>query len=126
MGDPRDEKIVGWQLGRKITNMRRVVFRCPYGYPVVIESFPIKDGKPFPTLYWLTCPHLRKEVSKLESQGYVKEFEEKLEREGKLREKMKKAHVEIIKKGQNSCQKITPSGRFFQRLEPVVSETSPN
>jgi len=98
MGDPRDEKIVGWQLGRKITNMRRVVFRCPHGYPVVIESFPIKDGKPFPTLYWLTCPHLRKEVSKLESQGYIKEFEEKLEREDELRKKMKEAHVEIIEK----------------------------
>ena len=118
MGDPRDEKIVEWQLGRKITNMRRVAFRCPHGYPVVIESFPIKDGKPFPTLYWLTCPHLKKEVSKLEAQGYIKKFEEKLERERELQQRMKKAHVEIIKKRAELLPKDHP---FHELLIKVGS-----
>ena len=90
-----DEKIVEKQLGRKITNLKKVVKRCKYGYPVVIESFPLKEGKPFPTLYWLTCIFLKKEISRLESEGWIKKFEEKLKKDDKFLESMKKAHEEI-------------------------------
>ncbi len=93
-----DEKIIEKQLGRKVTNLRRVVKRCRYGYPVVIESFPLKDRKPFPTLYWLTCIFLRKEISKLESMGWIKKFEEKLEKDKNFLERMKKAHEEVRKR----------------------------
>lgn len=91
-----DEEIVRWQLGRKITNMSKVVHRCPHGYPVVIESLPVKNGKPFPTLYWLTCPHLKKKVSELEAKGFIEKFERELR--GELFEKMKKAHQEVVRR----------------------------
>ena len=33
---------------------------------------------PFPTLYWLTCPHVSKAISELERQGYVRTFQDRL------------------------------------------------
>ncbi|MDY6895845.1 MAG: DUF501 domain-containing protein, partial [Thermotogota bacterium] len=46
--------IIEKQLGRCVSNVLTIEKRCIYGYPQVIKSFPLKDGKPFPTLYWLT------------------------------------------------------------------------
>ena len=91
-------EIVERQLGRRVSNFRRVVFSCHFGYPVVIESHPIRDGKPFPTLYWLTCPHLRKEVSKLEEAGWIERFEKMMEKDRNFKERMFRAHEEIIKR----------------------------
>ncbi len=96
-----DAEIVSRQLKRKITNMNRVVKRCSFGYPVVIESLPVKDGRPFPTLYWLTCPHLRREISKLEERGYVRYFEDIIEKDESFRERLFKAHEEIVKRREN-------------------------
>ncbi|WP_369819457.1 DUF501 domain-containing protein [Thermotoga sp. KOL6] len=92
--------------------MKEVVFRCPFGYPVVVESFPIKDGKPFPTLYWLTCPHLRKEVSRIESEGFIRKIEERISRDRNFYEKMKRAHIEIIKRR----EKLLPIGHPFREV----------
>lgn len=36
------------------------------------------DLKPFPTIYWMTCPKLRSRISKLETLGYIEKFQEKL------------------------------------------------
>ncbi len=92
-----DLEIVKKQLGRNIENFHRVVRRCSFGFPVVIESLPEKDGVPFPTLYWLTCPHLRREVSRLESSGWISRFEKLVEEDERFRERLLKAH-EIVKK----------------------------
>ena len=91
-----DLEVVERQLGRKIDNFRRVVKRCKWGFPMVIESFPEKNGKPFPTLYWLTCPHLRKEVSKLESDGWIRKFQEMIQKDGTFRERLMKAHLQVM------------------------------
>ena len=96
--DGGDVQMVEVQLGRKVNNLRRVIRRCSFGYPVVVESLPEKDGKPFPTLYWLTCPFLRREVSKLEEAGWIKRFEEMLEEREDFKERLYRAHEEIIRR----------------------------
>src|SRR5215218_908649 len=60
-----DERaIVAAQLGREPRAFRRVVVRCPFGRPAVTEQSPYDDsGEPFPTTYYLTCPHLVAAVS---------------------------------------------------------------
>jgi hypothetical protein len=63
-----DARTVAWQIGRPPRGSWRVAARCPYGYPVVIATAPGGDP-PFPTLYYLTCPHLAEAVSKAESEG---------------------------------------------------------
>ena len=50
--------------------------RCPYGFPAVVEDLPYgHDGRPFPTLYYCTCPTLVEGVSALESAGGVAAWE---------------------------------------------------
>lgn len=70
-----DEEIVERQLGRRPRAFRSVAVRCPFGRPAVTEQEPYdEDGKPFPTTYWLTCPHLVAAVSRLEAAGGVERW----------------------------------------------------
>lgn len=94
----KDLKVVIWQLERKIDNALGVEKRCSYGFPVVILSYPIRDGEPFPTIHYLTCPHLRKEVSKLEEKGLIREYEELVEKSSELKVRLSDAHNDVIKK----------------------------
>lgn len=89
----RDMRIVSYQLGRTPKNVVRVVKKCSYGFPVVIESKTILEGKPFPTAYWLTCPFLRYAISKIESFGGILKFENILSTYPELYAKHVKAHL---------------------------------
>jgi hypothetical protein len=65
-----DGRIVASQLGRPPRGSWRTVARCPFDRPRVICVAPLlEDGTPFPTTFWLTCPHLVEAVSRLESAG---------------------------------------------------------
>lgn len=93
-----DLEVVRAQLSRNDVLFSEVVYRCSYGFPVVIKSFPEKNKKPFPTLYWLTCPHLRKEVSRLEEKGWIKRFEELIQKDEDFKDRLFKAHQKVIKR----------------------------
>jgi hypothetical protein len=70
-----DRAVVAAQIGREPRAFRRVVVRCPFGYPAVTEQAPFDDaGEPFPTMYWLTCRHLVAAVSRLEAAGGVERW----------------------------------------------------
>jgi hypothetical protein len=70
-----DRAVVERQLGRPPRAFRRVVYRCPFGLPAVTEQAPYDaDGNPFPTTYYLTCPHLVSAVSRLEAAGGVERW----------------------------------------------------
>jgi hypothetical protein len=63
-------------LGRAPASDFRVVVRCWDGAPAVIENGPIdREGRPFPTRYWMVCPALAAAVSRLEASGGVKRLE---------------------------------------------------
>jgi hypothetical protein len=70
-----DRAVVARQLGREPRAFRRVVVRCPFGRPAVTEQEPYDDaGEPFPTTYWLTCPHLVAAVARIEAAGGVERW----------------------------------------------------
>jgi hypothetical protein len=70
-----DRQIVARQLGRAPRAYRRVAVRCPFGKPAVTEQAPFDDtGAPFPTTFWLTCPYLVTQVSRLEAAGGVERW----------------------------------------------------
>src|SRR2546421_3075065 len=70
------------QLGREPTTRFSVVARCPGGHPLVIRNHPLDaEGRPFPTLYWLTCPEAVRRVSGLESEGWIDRLEKEFEGE---------------------------------------------
>lgn len=74
--DAADLDVVTGQLGRRPHPVSRVVGRCPYGFPAVVEDLPYgRDGRPFPTLYYCTCPTLVTGVATLESAGGVAAWE---------------------------------------------------
>lgn len=74
-----DRDVVALQLGRPPRAFRRVAVRCPHGRPAVTEQSPYDDeGEPFPTTYYLTCPHLVAAVSRLEAAGGVERWSERV------------------------------------------------
>ena len=65
--------------------MSRVVTRCPFGFPAAVETLPYDaGGRPFPTLFYLTCPTLVAAVSRLESDGGVQAWSARLAAEAAL------------------------------------------
>jgi uncharacterized protein len=90
-----DRAIVRRQLGRKPRAFRRVVVRCPFGQPAVTEQDPIDDtGHPFPTMYWLTCPHAVAAVSRVEADGGVERWTRATAGDPTLRASLERAHEE--------------------------------
>jgi hypothetical protein len=70
-----DRAIVERQLGRPPRALRRVAVRCPWGRPAVTEQAPFDErGEPFPTTYYLTCPHVVAAVARLEAAGGVERW----------------------------------------------------
>lgn len=41
--------------------------RCRWGFPQVLICNPMKKNLPFPTTFWLVCPHITKHAASLES-----------------------------------------------------------
>lgn len=86
--------------------------------PQVLEAQPIfiEDNliKPFPTIFWLVCSYLRKEVSKLESQGYIKKLSKILQYDDK------------IKKSYIHSQKIIANYRIDKAKQILNNNLPPN
>lgn len=50
--------------------------RCPHGRPAVIaQPAYLDDGTPFPTTYYLSCPHAIARIDALEAAGGVDRYE---------------------------------------------------
>jgi hypothetical protein len=88
-----DRAAVEHQLGRPPRAFRRVVVRCPFGQPAVTEQFAYdENGEPFPTTFWLTCPHLVAAVARLEAAGGVERWTRAADEDPALRESLDRAH----------------------------------
>src|SRR4051794_14938774 len=71
-----DDAVIERQLGRPARGVAGVVARCPYGAPaVVVQDSYLPGGEPFPTTYYLTCPHAVAAVSALEHAGGVERYQ---------------------------------------------------
>ena len=87
-----DLDVVAQQIGRAPRSYRGVAARCPYGRPAVSEQAPYDaDRRPFPTTYWLTCPHLVAAVSRLEAAGGVERWSARVDTEPGLRASLEAA-----------------------------------
>ena len=90
-----DRADVERQLGRPPRAFRRVVVRCPFGKPAVTEQAAYDDaGEPFPTTFWLTCPHLVAAVSRLEAAGGVERWTRSAEADPTLQQSLERANDE--------------------------------
>jgi uncharacterized protein len=90
-----DLAAVEQQLGRKPRAFRRVVVRCPYGRPAVTEQNAFDEfEEPFPTTFWITCPHLAAEIARLESAGGVERWSRRSTEDRELAESLERANEE--------------------------------
>jgi hypothetical protein len=92
----KDEKVIAKQLGRVPRSLQGIEQRCPYGYPQVVRVYPLVAGKPFPTLFWLTCPFLTKQIDRLEAEGWIKCLQALLETDSSLAAALREAHQTYI------------------------------
>ncbi len=92
----RDREIIERQLGRPPRGLINTEVRCPWGYPAVIRVAPLlkEDERiePFPTLFWLTCPILREQLSRLEEQGVIGQLEAEIARDSELQARYAEDH----------------------------------
>ena len=90
------EHIIAKQIGRPPRGFLKVESYCQYGYPKVIQVYPLlRDGEqfePFPTMFWLTCPIIVEQISRLEEQGIIKQFEQEIAENPKLQTQYKEDH----------------------------------
>jgi len=89
---PLDRAAAEAQMGRPLMGRFRVASRCHLALPVVLECHPDREGQPFPTLYYLTCPLARIRVSRLEAAGGVRDWTARVEAEPELASSLADAH----------------------------------
>lgn len=88
-------RIIKEQIGREPRGVLGAATTCQWGYPQVIVNRPVSalsDIEIFPTLYWLTCPYLCREIAQLESEGLIAEFEEKVAADPEFARLVEEAH----------------------------------
>jgi hypothetical protein len=97
--DP-DARIVELQIGRPPRGLARVESRCAFGYPVAVSVDPLVPhrrrrgpAEPFPTRFWLTCPALVEEISRLESAGVADRLEEEMAADPALAARVAEDHA---------------------------------
>jgi hypothetical protein len=87
-----DHAVVEAQLGRRPRGRWAVAARCHLGVVMVIENHPrLEDGRPFPTLFWLTCPVLVKRASRLEAAGRMSDINGRLQRDEAFTRRLERA-----------------------------------
>ena len=97
---PRGDDVgaIHQQLGREPSVPFEVSARCSGGHPLVIRNHPFDaDGKPFPTLFWLTCPEAAKRVSRLESGGWIGRLNERAAVDERFAAALDAAHAEYAR-----------------------------
>lgn len=94
---PAELDVITRQLGRPARAVQAVAHRCGCGLPDVVETWPrLDDGTPFPTLYYLTCPRAVAAVSRLESDGMMREMTARLTADPTLAAAYATAHRDYL------------------------------
>jgi len=91
-----DLRVVASQIGRMPRGVTGVPRRCSFGFPQVVQVHPVVDGKPFPTLYWLTCPFLSRELDHLEAAGWIGRLESEVAHDSELLKELLEAREDYV------------------------------
>ena len=94
---PLDIEVVSEQLGRPARDIVGIPARCVCGHPLVVVTNPrLEDGTPFPTLYYLTQPAATQAASRLEAEGKMAEYQERLAEDENSMEAYRLAHESFL------------------------------
>lgn len=114
-------------LGRPPRSPFRIVTRCPDKTPQVLEAEAVfkENGiwKPFPAFFWLLCPRLCKLVARLEQEGMVMAFSNRLSADEEFATKFKQGQLLMAKYRIEQAKKIYP-GKLPEHILQILSLTS--
>jgi len=97
---PRTSDIerVSEQLGRPARDIVGISARCTCGNPIVVMTSPrLEDGTPFPTLYYLTQPAATQAASRLEAEGKMVEYQQRLAEDDEAQQAYRLAHESFLR-----------------------------
>jgi hypothetical protein len=113
-----DSELVATQTGRPPRTPWRVAARCRFERPTVIASpSRLDDGTPFPTLFWLTCPHLAEKVAALESAGEAARWARRATEDPQLAAELRAADAAVREAraaesgGEDACASVGLAGQ---------------
>lgn len=109
-GSLTEADLIARQIGRKPRGEYAVASRCPHGFPRVLRVSPCVDGTPFPTLYWLSCPFLRRAVGRLEAEGWIGRLEQRVADDAELRSALYRAHDAYVAERESRIAAMAPVG----------------
>ncbi len=91
-----DRETLVRQMGRPLSGVVAIAARCDSGHPCVVTCHPLRrvdaGTEPFPTLYWLTCLDLSRQLAHLERDGVIAMIEQELARDADMREALAMDH----------------------------------
>lgn len=94
---PAERAVISSQIGRPARGDNAVVHRCVYGLPTVVRVGPrLRDGTPFPTVFWLTCPVASRGIGRLEADGAMRDVNERLAHDDDLAADYAAAHERYV------------------------------
>ena len=103
----REQAAIAAQLGRVPRGLVGVAASCICGAPLVATTAPrLPDGTPFPTMYYLTHPGITAAVSRLEADGLMREFNDRLAEDAEFAAAHQAAHHAYLADRQALAQQL--------------------
>jgi len=99
-----DIDIIRAQIGREPQGIVTIAARAANGVPLVLQMRSIVDDKPFPTLYWLCSKDLHKAIAAIETQGWVKQIEQRIQEDEVLKAQFYANHQQYVQKRTEQMQ----------------------
>lgn len=99
-----DIETIRAQIGREPQGIVKIAARAANGVPLVLQMRSIVDDKPFPTLYWLCSKDLHRAIGTIETRGWVKQIEQRIQEDEVLREKFYANHQQYVQKRSEQMQ----------------------
>lgn len=95
--DDADAELAARMIGRPLRGQSAVAVRCGWGLPAVLRVSPrLEDGTPFPTLFWLACPLANRHLGRLEAEGTMVGYNERLAADEELAAAYAGAHERYV------------------------------
>lgn len=85
---PSDETVITEQLGRNPRGIVGIAARSSNQLPLVLTIRSWVANAPFPTLYWLSSKDLHKAINKIETAGFVKALELRIDENEELKQQL--------------------------------------
>lgn len=120
-----DPQVVTLQIGRAPRDPWRVAVRCSHGYPQVLASpSRLGDGTPFPTTFWLTCPHLVQIAGHEESHGALAEYDRTVDSDPEFAESLRAAHdrMQVLRAEETQGSDACPGAGVAGQADPLIAK----